>query len=310
MGKKIIIKKNSVLYCCYNRPNLVIKSIKHLDNKHVKKIYIFRDGPKNNLDDKINCNKVAEIIKNYKFDCNVSYKLNKHNLGCKLGMQSALSWFFKKEKQGIILEDDMIPSKNFFKFSNYCLEKYRDNKKIMMISGTNYVGSGKSSNEYYYSEQFLIWGWATWRSAWKKYDPKMRLWKKNNVKTEIKNRFSPSEYSFLKKKFDSLYTTYKDTWDIQWYFSCIYNKGLTIMPKANLISNIGKEGTHDGLYTKTLFLKLGSINLKKIICPKKITANRHLDLQTHNKFNVDNFFQRLYNFLLIKPIYKILLILK
>lgn len=295
-----MVEKNAVLYCCYNRPEIVIKSIKHLNNSSINKIYIFRDGPKNNIKDKINCEKVAKIIKNFKFECKVVYKINQKNLGCRIGIQRAINWFFRNEKQGIILEDDIIPTKNFFGFMNYCLERYKNDSRIMMVSGTNYMGSKVESNKYFYSEHFLIWGWATWKRAWKKYDPDMRLWNKKSTKLKIKRKFTDLEYKFLENKFNSLKTIYKDTWDIQWYFNCLYNNGLTIMPEANLVTNIGKEGTHDGPYLKTLFLKFGSINLKRIISPKNIIVNRNFDLMMHKKFNMINFFERMFNFFYIR----------
>jgi hypothetical protein len=35
-----------------------------------------------------------------------------------------------------------------------------------------------------------------------------------------------------------------DTWDIQWWFACVFNHGLAIVPRNNLISNLGIEGSH------------------------------------------------------------------
>ena len=113
----------------------------------------------------------------------------------------------------------------------------------MMISGTNYLGEKIISNKYIYSEHFLIWGWATWKRAWDLYDVDMKKWKEESVKLELKERYSNREFKFLSNRFDSFFKNYSDTWDIQWYFNCIYNKGLSIIPEANLVSNIGVQGT-------------------------------------------------------------------
>ena len=67
----------------------------------------------------------------------------------------------------------------------------------------------------------------------------------------------------------TIFKNYSDTWDIQWYFNCIYNKGLSIIPEANLVSNIGVQGTHSNEYYKTLFLKYGEMDTSKIISFKK-----------------------------------------
>ena len=134
----------------------------------------------------------------------------------------------------------------------------------MMISGTNYLGEKIISNKYIYSEHFLIWGWATWKRAWDLYDVDMKKWKEESVKLELKERYSNREFKFLSNRFDSFFKNYSDTWDIQWYFNCIYNKGLSIIPEANLVSNIGVQGTHSNEYYKTLFLKYGEMDTSKL----------------------------------------------
>ena len=45
-------------------------------------------------------------------------------------------------------------------------------------------------------------------------------------------------------------------------------------PKANLITNIGINGTHSDSFYDTLFLKLGEINLKNLKGPKEILSNK------------------------------------
>ena len=114
------MKINSpILYCCYNRPNNVKKSIRVLKKINAKNIYIVCDGPKKTLLDLKKCNKVKYIINKTKFKTKPILRFRKKNFGCKLSISDAISWFFKKEKSGIILEDDLIPSNDFFKFCDY-----------------------------------------------------------------------------------------------------------------------------------------------------------------------------------------------
>ncbi len=244
-----------ILYCAYNRYDETKRSLNILKKIKAKKIYICCDGPKKNQKDHYDCKKVRNLINNTKFSTKVFFKFRNQNLGCKYSMSNAITWFFKKEKAGIILEDDIIPSKNFFKFCEYGLKKYNNTKEIGMICGTNYLGSKVNSNRYFYSKHFLIWGWATWRRVWNKYDVEMKEWKSKKMKSDIKKQFSDKEYQFLSQKFDQFFLDYKDTWDIQWYFLCIKLNLLCVMPEANLVSNIGTIGTHSNNYYKTLFLK-------------------------------------------------------
>ena len=152
-----------VLYCCYNRLDLIKKSLKIIENIECKKIYIAIDGPKENLDDIKKNNEVLKYIKSINFKSNISILSREKNLGCKVAISEAINWLFQNEEQGIILEEDLLPNQSFFKFCDNLLEKYKDKQNVMMISGTNYLGEKIISNKYIYSEHFLIWGWATWK---------------------------------------------------------------------------------------------------------------------------------------------------
>lgn len=281
---------NPILFCCYNRLSLIKKSISIIRNIECKKIYISIDGPKkSDKDNEINI-EVINYLSNLKFKSETVFKINKENKGCKIAISSAIDWFFQNEDSGIILEEDLLPSNTFFEFCDYALEKYKNNESVMMISGTNYLGQEKISNKYFFSEHFLIWGWATWKRAWKLYDVDMKKWNQKDIRERIKIRYSKKEFKFLSDKFNSFFENYSDTWDIQWYFTCINSNGLTVMPDANLVTNIGVEGTHSNKFYKTLFLKHGVINIKKIIPPISISRDFDFDMKLHKKYHYENVF--------------------
>ena len=64
-----------------------------------------------------------------------------------------------------------------------------------MISGTNYIGFKNYSNKYF-SKHYIIWGWATWRSAWKKYDVEMKDWSKQTIKIKLKDNIRRKNMNF------------------------------------------------------------------------------------------------------------------
>ena len=113
-----------------------------------------------------------------------------------------------------------------------------------------------------------------------------RIEKKKKIRSRIKKDHENIIYDFLKKRFDQLYTNYKDTWDIQWYFTCIKHGWLCVVPKANLIKNIGTQGTHSNEYYETLFLKIGKIDINNLKAPSKIISNYIFDKKIHYDFNL------------------------
>jgi len=275
--------KNPVLYCCYNRINYVKMTLPKLKSLKIKKLYISIDGPKDKRD-KLKCKKIVSYVKSLSFDFPVRYKIRKKNLGCKYGMASAIDWFFENEEQGLIIEDDIICSEDFVKFCDLMLKKYKKNKNIMMVGGTNYNKFKDFSSKFFFSKHFLVWGWATWKSAWKNYDVEMLKWNNEKIRKKIKKKHSHDEYLFLENRFNELHNNYKDTWDIQWYFTCILNNGYSIIPETNLITNIGIKGTHSDELYDNLFLKRGKIDFKNIFFPKKINRSYEYDRLIYETF--------------------------
>ena len=72
------------------------------------------------------------------WDCCVHTLFREQNLGCKLAVSEAINWFFEHVEAGVILEDDCLPHPMFFPFCAELLERYRDDERVMVISGNNF----------------------------------------------------------------------------------------------------------------------------------------------------------------------------
>ena len=156
------------------------------------KIYFFNDGPRQfNSEDTIARDKIISIINNIDWDCEVVMNFQDTNLGCGLGPVSAINWAFQNEDRLIILEDDTVPSINFFPYCNYLLEKYKNEDRVYMISGSNPSEHNNFTDDSYlfFSKYGHIWGWATWKRAWNKYDYEMKDWPLFNSTNQISNVF-------------------------------------------------------------------------------------------------------------------------
>ena len=180
-----------ILFIIFNRPDttqVVFNRIKEIKPKY---LFIAADGPRLNVSDEVEkCEETREIINQIDWDCELKTLFRDRNLGCGMGVSSAITWFFDYVEQGIILEDDCLPDLTFFEFTALMLEKYKDNNKIKMISGTNYFfNKVKSKESYYFSKCFFIWGWATWKRAWSEFDFDMKSWPKNKKKHFLQTIF-------------------------------------------------------------------------------------------------------------------------
>ncbi|HEY3387536.1 MAG TPA: hypothetical protein VGK46_13560, partial [Saprospiraceae bacterium] len=156
----------AVLLVIFNRPQTTRLVFEAIRKAKPPRLYVAADGPRIGVDSDIfNCREAREIIKGVDWDCELKTYFREEDLGCGLGPSTAFSWFFEHEEEGIILEDDCLPSQNFFWFCEELLERYRHDNRIMHVGGNNFLNGWQKDNDYsyYFSRSGHIWGWATWR---------------------------------------------------------------------------------------------------------------------------------------------------
>lgn len=273
--------KNAVLFIIFNRPHTTHVVFEKIKNAKPPRLYIAADGPrKDNKSDIENCKLTREIIQEINWECQIKTLFRDENLGCKYGVFEAITWFFEYEEQGIILEDDVVPSMDFFYFCDRMLYKYKNENDVFIISGFNPLGENIESNDYYFSRDPAVWGWATWRRVWQLYDVEILDWKLHpcieRIKLNIPN-FVKQHYSYC---FDLVTNENLDTWDYQLLYCLLVNNAKAIKPKANLISNIGTIGTHSRNKGHNHFLAYGKLDKNNINDP----INRQFDEYEDLKF--------------------------
>jgi hypothetical protein len=236
-----------VLFLIFNRPDTTQQVFDEIRKARPVQLFVAADGPrKDRPADYDQCKKAREIIRQVDWECKVFTCFRNENLGCKRAVSSAIDWFFSHVEEGIILEDDCVPDQSFFRFCQELLEKYRDDERIMMISGDNFqFGRNRTDYSYYFSRYYAIWGWATWKRAWSLYDVLMTDWPVYKARKYLIEIYQDKRLvSFFERTMQETYDNHLDTWDIQWTYTCIFNHGLSITPKYNLVSNIGNTGIH------------------------------------------------------------------
>ena len=261
----------------YNRPDTTQKVFDAIKKAKPKQLFIEADGQREDKEgEKEKCEQARKIIEQVDWDCEVKTLFREKNLGCKIAVSSAIDWFFENVEEGIILEDDCLPDQSFFQFCKIMLEKYRNDTRIMMISGTNYLFNKVTISEsYFFSKIYAIWGWATWRRSWMKYDIDMNNWPEFRNNKQLTWIFNDKEIiEYYTSMFQATYSKRINTWDIQWVYSCIFNNGLALAPRKNLISNIGNTGTHtDSKISIFINMPTGTININNIKHPVFVIPN-------------------------------------
>lgn len=238
-----------VLLLVYNRPKQTEQVLKKLKECGIKHVFVSTDGPKNAAD-----RKLTEEVKSIhnRFDSIImNSRFSEKNLGCKEAVISSIDWFFNQVEEGIILEDDCLPSPHFFPFLEDMLNRYRDEQKVMMIGGNNPLGEWQTDGGHFFSRIGTIWGWATWKNRWESFNTELPEFDKFISNRGFERAFGPTKLAASR-----LVLTQKsirgeiDTWDYQWNAHLLMNNGLAVIPERNLIENIGFETDGTNIHSK------------------------------------------------------------
>ncbi|MBE0626761.1 MAG: hypothetical protein IH606_18335 [Burkholderiales bacterium] len=260
--------RTAVLFLVFNRPQVTAQVFNAIRQAKPPRLYVAADGPRANRPGEAGqCDEVRRIASSVDWPCEVKTLFRDQNLGCKAGVSTAISWFFENESEGIIVEDDCLPSLSFFWFCESLLERYRDDARIWQICGSAFVAESialEREASYIFSKYGPIWGWASWRRAWAHYDVKMVKWP--HMKEALWLNSAYDDANEREEKLivgEKLYRNEINTWDFQWGFVKNYQSALSIVPTRNLVSNIG-FGT-DATHTKSG--KAPVLNRSEIILP-------------------------------------------
>ena len=267
-----------ILFLIFNRPDTTSLVFNEIRKVKPKKLYIAADGPRSLKEEKL-CLECRTISEKIDWECDLKLLYRKENLGCQMAVSEAITWFFENNEMGIILEDDCLPLPSFFPFCKELLIKYKDEENIMHISGNNFqLGNDKNEqSSYYFSRYPHIWGWATWKRAWLKYDIEM----KNYPKLLSNQEFVKYADNFILKL---VYEKKLSTWDSQWLYSVNFENGLCILPRFNLVKNIGfsEKNATNTIAMPKWFNKMIYKDIETIIHPISIRLDNKADLFTRN----------------------------
>lgn len=270
-----------VVFLVFNRPELTARVFARIREARPAKLLVVCDGPRAHVPEDLP--KVAAVRRIVEegadWGCEVLRNYSEENLGCRQRVASGLNWAFSQVEEAIILEDDCLPDPSFFSFCGELLERYRDDERVMHINGTNFIAPHRrEKSSYYFSKYVWVWGWATWRRAWRHYDFTMETWNERQAALN-ESLDSRRESAFWKNTFE---TARKDwqraaTWDFPWIYSCWTRGAHSVVPVRNLIENLGfgSDATHTR--DSSSHLRVPAEGLHVVSHPKRVARSRFRD---------------------------------
>ena len=242
-----------IVLFCFNRPDktkIVLEELAKNDLAKDSDIYIFCDGPRNikemNLIKEVH--EIAEAASGFK---------NKHiikkeiNWGLRASVIHGINQVFKTHDCVIVIEDDIVTSKKFLKFSNEALKFYKDEPDIWCVTGFNYPKNLINYPKEYDEDIFFVkgrnssWGWATWKDRWNKIDfdvSDYESFAKDKKLISEFNKTGGNMFEMLKmQKAEKI-----NSWAVPMSYAMFRNNAYSVHSFRPLVKNIGFDatGTH------------------------------------------------------------------
>jgi hypothetical protein len=248
-SKKNMPLSTPVVLIIFNRPDLTEIVFQAIAQAKPRKLFVVADGARF-PEEVAKCQQTRAVIEKVDWECEVFTNFSEKNLGSGQRVATGMDWVFSEVEEAIILEDDVLPTPSFFNYCQTLLEYYRHDERIMHINGDNSLNQRRNEYSYYFSHYAHVWGWASWRRAWRHYDFYIKTWPEFKSQRYLELLFEDSyEQRYWESILEQMYEDPRaiDAWDYQWMYTCWTHNGLSIMPNCNMISNLGfnrPDATH------------------------------------------------------------------
>jgi hypothetical protein len=239
-----------IVFVIFNRPTETRRVLARLREVHPRRLHVIADGPRaDRPDEAALCAQTRAVVEEMlDWDCKVTRDFSEVNLGCGRRVSSGLTRAFAELGEAIVIEDDVLPHRDFFPFCERLLARYRDEPRVHAINGFNPLGRYAPRRGSFVPTVFnSIWGWASWQRAWRDYSFAAPDWDDPAVRAAIE-RFVrlPLIHQHLVQHFEAIRGGQLDTWDFQWWLAQLRAERVSLVSAVNFIENVGfnSAGTH------------------------------------------------------------------
>jgi len=265
----------------YRRPDHTSQVFQAIRAARPAQLFLVMDGPKISVPgDSAAVVKTREILENIDWPTNVRRLYASSNLGLKVRVTSGLDVVFEEVKDAIIVEDDCLPSPDFFHFATEMLERYGEDPRVGMVSGSSRLrGKPVSPYSYDFSRDVRIWGWATWARTWKEFSSSGDLdatWDLPQQQSLAKQFPSGARQRSMAKML--AHASDLDSWALPFVVHCVNRGYVNPVPVENLVTNIGlgPSSTHTQFESWVAEVPWGQLSFP-LAHPPEVLPNDLLD---------------------------------
>ncbi|TAK94916.1 MAG: methyltransferase, TIGR04325 family [Aquabacterium sp.] len=236
-----------VVLFAFNRPDHLARTLASLranDLAGGTDLIVYSDGPRS-PEETAAVDAVRTLVRATQGFKSVTLVERKTNQGLARNIIEGVTDVCERAGRVIVLEDDMVTSPHFLRFMNDALAMYETDERVASIHG--YVYPVKTPlPETFFLRGADCWGWATWRRAWRLFNPDGTALYKTLVNSKQEADFNfGHNYDYMGMLKEQIMGR-NNSWAIRWYASAYLQGKLTLYPGRSLVHNIGNDnsGTH------------------------------------------------------------------
>ena len=242
-----------VVLFCYKRLDILKQTIEALQQNCLAndtELFIFSDGPKKEEDDaEIEC--VRTYLRTVTGFKKIVVTDAVKNKGLAASIIEGVTEIVNTYDKVIVLEDDLVTSRNFLTYMNKGLEYFRDNPKIFSITGFSIPMKGLNENSIYFTQRSGSCGWGTWKDRWNIIDWEIKdygeLMRSREARKAFNKMGSDMTGLLIKQKLGKI-----NSWAIRWCYHQFKHDLYSVHPVVSKIKNIGYSSP-DATHTKEKF---------------------------------------------------------
>ena len=246
----------SVLILFFNRPDHLAQVFQAVRRARPTQLFLYQDGPRGERD-LPGIRACRDIVAQVDWPCRVHRLYQERNFGCDPSEYLSQKWAFSLTDKCIVLEDDDVPADSFFPFCKEMLDRYADDERIGMVAGfnTDERTPDVGADSYFFTTNFSIWGWASWRRVIDRWDASYSFLDRPEAVARIE---ALTRERRLRRDFLPMCRAHRASgkayYETIFHAALLLQSQLAIVPAVNQITNLGvtADSTHFAGSVRTL----------------------------------------------------------
>jgi len=280
-----------LLIVAFARANNVQQIVNVAISSGISRIYIALDVSETDSEVQKQQVMIEKLVLEMNESLSVSIKILKRssNIGCSANLLSGIDWAFKFENYLAIVEDDCLPTQDFFFFVAESRSQLQIYPKIWIVGGTR-IAASLANNQALLSRYPITWGWATTKENWGEIRAALISGEKSYANFRMPD-LTFTECQYWRSGARRSYRGIIDAWDIPLALAFLQKSRYCLLPPESLVENVGDDlfaihttNQSSGIRLKTGFWDKSPINVNHSVGYEGWLRTKHFKIRFRHLF--------------------------